>query len=205
MSEQHREPRRTGPAPQDAHSRPRGPHPYRLGSLVGAIGGTVFVLANRDLLTTPLPLVALVAWGLALVAYGYAVWWRPAHALPAPGTPSPRAGPVYLLAVAAMVGAIWLGLWLLDRVGRGELGPALIAACVGLHFIPFARAFAAPVFGQLGWLLGLIGLGGLLIGWLLRPEAAAAGAGLAAVLSGLALLVTMAVGAFPRSGRVHRR
>lgn len=198
---------RPGPPDPQGPRRPRpsrGPHPYRLGSLVGAVGASVFVLTNRGLLAEPLPVLALVAWALALAAYGYAVWLRPVHALPPPGTPSPRAGLVYLAAVVAMVAAIALGRLLLDRAGQPELVPALVAACVGLHFLPFARAFAAPVFGQLGWLLALIGLGGLLIGWLLRPGAAAGVAALAAVLAGLVMLAAMAVGAFPRSGRVHR-
>ncbi|WP_238348701.1 hypothetical protein [Ornithinimicrobium pratense] len=77
--------------------------------------------------------------------------------------------------------------------------PALVALGVGLHFVPFAAAFRAPVFRTLGWLLAGIGLIGLVVGWLGTGATAAAAA---AVTAGVVMLVVMGSGALvaPRSG-----
>lgn len=170
-------------------------HPYRLGSLIGLIGATVFVLVNRGALPAPWPLVALLASVAALAFYLWAVWLRPASALPPGEQPRPRAGLVYLASVSGMLMVFFVGRLLLARAGQEELMPALVALGVGLHFVPFAAAFRAPVFSTLGWLLAGIGLVGIVAGWLGAGAVAAAGA---AVAAGVTMLVVMGAGALRR-------
>lgn len=174
-------------------------HPYRLGSIIGLIGATVFVLVNRAALPGAWSTVALAIYVVALAFYVWAVWLRPASALPTVGTPRPRAGLVYLASVAGMLLLFFLGRLALVQTDREALMPALVALGVGLHFVPFAAAFRAPVFRILGWLLAGIGLVGLVVGWL---ETEAAAAATAAVTAGLVMLVVMGVGALvgPRRG-----
>ncbi len=87
------------------------------------------------------------------------------------GTPAPREGGHALLVA-------------LDRV---ELQPAVVVLAVGLHFVPFAAAFDAPVFARLGWTLAGLGVMGLVLG----VAAGAAAVAAAAVLAGPTLLVLM--------------
>lgn len=175
-------------------------HPYRLGSIIGLIGATVFVLVNRGALPGAWSTVALVTYVVAVAFYLWAVWLRPASTLPAGQTPHPRAGLVYLASVAGMLLIFFIGRQVLASVDREPLMPALVAFGVGLHFVPFAAAFRAPVFRTLGWLLAGIGLVGLVIGWLGAEAVAAA---TAAVTAGIVMLVVMGSGALvtPRSGR----
>ncbi len=165
-------------------------HPQVLGGLVGAVGASVFVLVNRTRLADPWPTVALVLWVLALVAYVWFALLRP-RVLPELVPPSPRAGAVYGLSVAGMLGLIAAGGALLRANGHADLQPALVALAVGLHFLPFAAAFRAPVFRLLGAAVASVGAVGLVLG-LLLGEWAAAGA---AVLAGLVMLVLITVDA----------
>lgn len=171
-------------------------HPYILGSLIGAIGGTVFVLANRGQLPGPWPLLALIVWVLALAGYVWQVLLLPARLLPEAKRPRSRAGLIYLAAVVGMIVAIQVARAVLVGADREGLMPAAIVVAVGLHFVPFASAFRAPIFLQLGLLLSAIGTIGLV--WGLTGDSAVPAAG-AAVLAGLTMLVTMTLGA--RSGR----
>lgn len=167
-------------------------HPYRLGSVVGLIGATVFVLVNRGGLPGVWSTLALVAYLAALAFYVWAVWLRPTSALPAGQAPRPRAGLVYLAAVAGMLLLFFLGRLSLDAVDREGLMPAVIVLGVGLHFVPFAAAFRAPVFAVLGWVLAGVGLAGLLFGWL---GAGAVAAAATAVTAGVVMLAVMGAGA----------
>ncbi|WP_298887432.1 hypothetical protein [uncultured Serinicoccus sp.] len=167
-------------------------HPYRVGSIIGLVGATVFVLVNRGALPGAGPVLALVAYLVAVACYVWAVWVRPASDLPAGQPPRRRAGLVYLASVAGMLLVFALGRLVLAQADREELMPALVAAGVGLHFVPFAAAFRAPVFRTLGWLLAAIGTVGLVIGWL---GAGAVAAAAAAVTAGVVMLLVMALGA----------
>lgn len=170
-------------------------HPYRLGSVIGLIGASVFVLANRGNLPGAWQTIALVGYVAALAFYLWAVWLRPTSALPPGQEPAPRAGLVYLGSVAGMLLLFFLGRLALVQADREELMPALIALGVGLHFVPFASAFREPVFAVLGWLLSIIGAVGLVAGWLGQQDAAP----LAAVNAGILMLVVMGAGALRRT------
>ena len=65
---------------------------------------------------------------------------------------------------------------------------ALVAAVVGGHFLPFARAFQAPVFWWIGGAMAVLGLAGAVLAALGDPVAGPAGA----TAAGAAMLVIVA-------------
>ncbi|WP_162802750.1 hypothetical protein [Ornithinimicrobium avium] len=174
-------------------------HPYRLGSLIGVVGATVFVLLNHGALPGAWPTAALVVYTAAVLFYLWAVWLRPASTLPAGESPQRGAGLVYLVSVTGMLLFFFLGRLALAQADHEDLMPSLVALGVGVHFVPFAAAFRAPVFGALGWLLAGIGTIGLVVGWLGAGVVAAAAA---AVTAGVVMLTVMGAGALmaPRGG-----
>ncbi len=164
-------------------------HP-QLGSLVGAIGGLVFVLANAGGLpggaATALRVVAVVAFVAAIALTIRSVPRTAGHP-----PPDRRAWRVYLICVVAMVAAFPLGSLVLTRaLGRSELVLPWVVLVVGAHFLPFASAFRAGIFRVLSWALIAIALVGGLVTVLVGP-AASAGTG---VLAGFALLAFAAAG-----------
>lgn len=165
-------------------------HPYVLGAIVGSIGATAFVMANRNHLPAPWPTVALWAWLAALVFCLWLVLLRP-RILPTPEPPSRHAGPVYGGCILGMVGVMAAGMATLNAVGHPQLEPSVVVIAVGLHFVPFAFAFGARIFATMGAGLALIGAVGLLLGLVVDEAAAAA----AAVLTGLVMLVLMGLDA----------
>ena len=64
----------------------------------------------------------------------------------------------------------------------------LVAAVVGGHFLPFARAFQAPVFWWIGGAMAMLGLAGAVLAALGDPVAGPAGA----FAAGAAMLVIVA-------------
>ena len=165
-------------------------HPRISGSIIGAIGGSAFVWANHSALPGPWATVSVWAWAGSLVFYLWSVFVTPRRE---PGLPRPArfALWIYLASVAGMVAAMALGAWVLRSVGLAELQVAWVVMAVGLHFLPFAKTFAAPVFGRLGWLFAVFGALGLVLGWLVAPVAASS----AAVLAGLAMVVAIGIDA----------
>jgi hypothetical protein len=81
---------------------------------------------------------------------------------------------VYLGSVAGMFALIRLGTIALESQDRTPLRPALIVLAVGLHFLPFARAFRTPMFTILGSILAGLGVAGLLLSWFWGQTAAPA-------------------------------
>lgn len=102
----------------------------------------------------------------------------------------------YWLAVLAEVLAIPLGAQVINRVfDQPKLVVLWVVAVVGMHFLPFARAFCAPVFIPLSWtLIGLAAAGAALTVGVDTGFAAAT-----AVLAGVVLL------AFAATAGVSRR
>lgn len=177
------------------HRRHRGLahplHPQVLGAAVGAAGATTFVHVNASVLPGPWPGLAVGAWGLALVAWVWAVLLRPRR-LRDVGPPSPGAGLVYCASVLGMLAAFAGGRAVLAALDRLELMPAVVVLAVGLHFLPFATAFGARVFAVLGWGVAALGLTGLGLGAVLGGPVPAAAA---ATGTGVAVLVVMVVDA----------
>ncbi|MFV0459741.1 MAG: hypothetical protein ACK5MT_13330 [Actinomycetales bacterium] len=176
-------------------------HPYVTGTVIGAIGASVFVLSNLGLLAPPWPSIALGGYLAALGWYLWTVFMRP-RVLPVPQFRR-GAGWIYLASVIAMIVGILLGRTGLEGIGRLDLAAAFIAALVGLHFIPFGYAFRAPVFYLLGSSLAVLGVVGVLLGALVGGSVAAG----SAVLCGIVMLALMGwdawrpVGAAPTTER----
>ncbi|WP_129336988.1 hypothetical protein [Cellulomonas endophytica] len=157
--------------------------PRRGGSLVGLLGGMVFVGSYAPALG---PVATAVAWTaglagvlLALVAH----YVRPVRLGPLV-RPSRVALATYLACVVAEVVLIAVGSAALADAGRTALRPALVATVVGLHFLPFAWAFRERMFHLLGGAVAGLGLAGLLLG----AAGVRRAAEVAAVLSGLVMI-----------------
>ncbi len=160
--------------------------PRRWGSLIGAVGGLVFVGGYSPALGT---VVSVAAWVVAValaLAVLFAHYVRPV-ALGEAARPSPVALAVYGACVVGELVLINIGARVLEASGDGDLQPALIAAVVGLHFLPFAWAFGERMFFWLGGLVLGVGVAGLLLGALGVTHAADA----SAVLAGLTLLIVI--------------
>jgi hypothetical protein len=172
-------------------------HPRVWGAVIGAVGGSVFVHANRIELPAAVSAGALVVWAGALAVFVWAVLITP-RLFVAPG-PLPRsAGWVYFGSVAGMLVGIQLGRIALESVGRVDVFPGVIVLAVGLHFLPFARAFDTPMFTRLGLLMAVLGVAGLVLGLAWTGTAAPA----AAVITGVVMLLVISQDAW--SGRPDR-
>lgn len=156
------------------------------GSVIGAVGGSVFVLANRGALSRPWPVVVLAVWAIALALYLWSAFFAVRLFPPLPG-PRRGAGLVYVAGVLGMLGLMVVGSQLLRVQGRVELQAAVVVLAVGLHFLPFSWAFRAPVFALLGSLLAGLGVAGLVLGWAWDPTAPS----VVAVLAGLGMLAVL--------------
>ncbi len=137
--------------------------PRRWGSLIGLIGGLVFIGSYSSALGA---VVSTAAWtdGVVLVLAALSAHYVWPVALGPMARPSRLALATYLACVAGELALINLGSRALTAAGDGQLLPALIAAVVGLHFIPFAWAFHERMFFWLGGLVCGLGGTGLLVG-----------------------------------------
>ena len=177
--------RRHGPAVGEP---PLLADPRRWGSLVGLAGGLLFMVSYSPPLGSA---VAVAAWllggALALAALAAHFVW------PVALGPLARAHPlglaIYLACVVGEVALISAGTRALTEAGQLDLQPALIAAVVGLHFVPMTWAFSERMFLVLGGLvavLGAVGLAAGLAGVAHAADALAVLAGLSMLLVGLA-------------------
>lgn len=130
---------------------------------------------------SPLAWVTGVALVLAALSAHYV---RPVSLGPL-ARPRPLAVATYGACVVGELALIALGSWALATVGHADLRPALIAAVVGLHFIPFAWAFGERMFFWLGGLVLVLGAVGLVAGAAGLARAVEA----SAVMAGLGMLV----------------
>lgn len=149
----------------------------RLGSIVGAVFGLVYVLVNAGPLPRavgiPLQALGLAAFAVVVVAV--------ARADDHGGQP-PTAGSrgAYRLVVAAEVAALAAGLAALNGpLDAPQAGVAWVSFVVGVHFVALGAVFREPLFHWLGGAIGACGLVGLAL------AAAGAGAETVAVLSGI--------------------
>ena len=134
--------------------------PEKLGSLIGAAFGLVFVLVNTGSIPSAfawlLRVLGIVAFVAVLVAVG-----RPG---PATGTRHAGGGfgRGYWLVVGAEVLAIWIGLALLNGpLETPHAAVAWISSVVGAHFFALAVVWRNPLFHRLGAALLVCGVVGL--------------------------------------------
>jgi hypothetical protein len=161
------------------------------GSVIGAIAGLVFVLANAGEL--PAAAAFRTAGVVAFVLVVVVVLRGPRAEPPRPSRGALR---TYVLCVAAELVAVPVGALVIRTLdGPPELVVVWVVLVVGVHFLPFAWAFGLPVFGVLArTLIALALVGGAL------TLAVDAGAGpWTAVAAGFVLLGFAATG--PRTGR----
>ena len=161
----------------------------RIGSTIGAIFGVVFILVNAGAFTAPWGLVVRVA-GVAVFAA--ALWFgvvRAPHSTA--GEPAPGANRTYGLAVLAEVVAILGGAVVFNLLDLARLVLPWVVIVVGLHFLPFATAFAAPQFRPLAWILIAVGVIGGILTWLVHDVASP----VTGVVAGFVLLAFAAYGA----------
>ncbi len=178
----------TRPPPPAGFAPPRFADPRRIGALVGLVGAVVFVFSYTPDLdgrvsTIARVLVVVLVVGALVLLFAFPRW------LGEFVVPTTMAMVVYGACVVGELLLIRLGTAALSDNGHGSARPALIAAVVGLHFLPFAWAFKERMFYWLGTALlglGLAGLGAELAGF---GDTASS----AAVLSGLVMALLVAV------------
>lgn len=175
--------RRYGPAVGEP---PLWADPRRWGSLIGLAGGLVFIVSYSASLGHPVWIAGWVIGSALVIAALTAHYFRPASLGPLT-RPRPAALAIYGVCVIVELAAINLGSRSLTAAGHDEWRPALIAAVVGLHFIPFAWAFGERMFYWLGGLVATLGAAGLLGEMLGIAHAADA----AAVMAGLVMLIVI--------------
>ena len=149
-------------------------------------GGLVFIASYSGVFGAAVRIVALVV-GVALVLAALVAHYVRPVALGPMARPSRLALAIYVACVVGELALINVGSRALTAAGDDELRPALIAAVVGLHFIPFAWAFKERMFAWLGGLVCGLGVVGLVVGAAGVEHAAEA----AAVLSGLVMLIVI--------------
>jgi hypothetical protein len=159
-----------------------------VGSVIGAIAGLVFVLANAGELDGAPVLRATGLVGSAAVVF--VLLSGPRVDQPAPSRSAMR---VYWVCVAGELAAIPLG----AAVSGGALHtPSAVVAwvvfVVGAHFGPFARVFGMPLFAWLAGTLVPLGAVGLVLALTVDGRFAAA----SAVVAGYVLLAFSAAGPY---------
>jgi hypothetical protein len=132
----------------------------QLGSLIGVVAGALFILINAGGTSAA---VAVRIVGVVLVLA--ALWWGVVRApASAPAGLSTRAGRIYWISVLAEIVAIPAGASVINNVfDRSELTVLWVVAVVGVHFLPFSRAFGQPMYAWLGSMLILLALAGAAI------------------------------------------
>ncbi len=161
--------------------------PRRWGSLIGLAGGMVFIGYSAALGQA----VSIAAWviGLGLVIVALMKHYIRPVSLGLLTRPRPVALVIYSACVVGELVLISVGTRALTAADHGDLRPALIAAVVGVHFIPFAWAFGERMFFWLGGVVAILGAAGLVAGFLGVSNAAQA----MAVVAGLAMLIIIAL------------
>jgi hypothetical protein len=175
--------------------------PQRLGSLIAAVFGLVYVMANSGPLPQGVALTLQVVAVLVFLALVVAIVRRRSFALP---DESARGGfkRGYWAVVGTEVVAIAAGIALLNGpLGAPYVSVAWISLVVGLHFFALARVWHEPLFGCLGGPIALCGLVGL------AAAAFGASAALIAVAAGMVpaalLFAFSALGATVRGPRAR--
>ncbi len=132
----------------------------QLGSLIGAVAGALFIFINASGTGHGVP-VRVVGVALVIIALLWGVARAPDTA---PASLSADAGRIYRISVIAEIIAIPAGASVINRVlDRPELTVLWVVAIVGLHFLPFSRAFGAPMYGWLGGTLIVLAIAGVAV------------------------------------------
>jgi hypothetical protein len=168
----------------------------RLGSLIGAVFGLIYILVNTGALPPaarlPLRALGLVAFLIVLLA----LYHRRGRASPQGNGPAQagRLGRTYWTIVAAEATALAAGLALLNGpFHTPDAGVAWVSTVVGVHFVALGAAFRQRFFHYLGAAVAVCGLAGL--GLAAGGAATALVAGVSGVAPGILLLAAAWSGA----------
>lgn len=138
----------------------------KLGSVIGASFGLIFVLVNTGSFPAPIAVLLRVLAVVAFIAVLIAVVVAARRPTPA-GVDRPAAGGFtmgYWVVVLAEVVAIVAGLVVLNRpLHAPQAAVAWIALAVGIHFIALAVVWKLLFFHGLGAALMLCGVAGLVL------------------------------------------
>lgn len=157
----------------------------RLGSLIAAIFGLVYIEVNAGSLPPGLALVLRLGGAVAFVAVLIGLW-RDAPPTTTGDAPGAGFNGRYWLIVACEAAVIVIGSAVLRGVGLGSATVAWVSVVVGIHFVALAAVWHLSLFRRLGAAIALCGAAGI--------SAAAVGAGdswvagIGAVLPGALLL-----------------
>lgn len=149
----------------------------RLGCLIGATFGLVYVMVNAGVLAAPAATAVRGAGIAAYLAVLVALWRAGVAPGPGPGpadgtAPRPRFARGYWAIVAAEVVAGAAGLLVLRVLDAPEAGVAWISVVVGVHFVGLAVLWREPSLRWVGAAITVCGLAGLV--WAATAGAAAA-------------------------------
>ena len=155
-------------------------HPTVVGSVIGSIGASAFVLVNKPIFDFWTEFAITAIW---LIMLGVTIWtvFFIEREMPLITEPTHKQAIVYGVSVLLMFAGIAVGSAILRAHSHEEVVPALVVLMVGLHFIPFAESFKAHVFFNLGVVMAILGVLGLVLGVVFSPVWApsiAVGAGL---------------------------
>ncbi|MEO7980672.1 MAG: hypothetical protein ABI807_07255, partial [Sporichthyaceae bacterium] len=159
-----------------------------IGSVIGAVAGLVFVLVNAGAISGSL------LWRTVAVVVFVAILWfvilrGPEIDQPPPGRAALR---TYWISVVAMSVAIPVGAAIINNVlDKPNAVLVWVVFVVGVHFLPFARAFQLPVFRWLAVCLVVVAAIAA-VPTLAFNSATASGA--TGVAAGFVLLIFSAVG-----------
>lgn len=148
-----------------------------IGSVIGSVAGLVFVLVNAGAVPGSL------LWSIAAVLVFIAVIWFVVVRGPEVEhlQPSRVAMRTYGVSVVAMLVAIPVGAAIISNVfNKPDAVLVWVVFVVGAHFLPFATAFALPVFRWLALCLVVAAAGGAVLMLVFNSAAAAGGTGVAA-------------------------
>lgn len=168
--------------------------PRRFGVLAPVIGGIVFVNAGLAELDLSWGWVLRAVAILLAVACVLQLFLRPA-ALGGPERMHWSAIAIWLAGIVFMIVGVRIAGGAADAAGMEYLRPAINAAFVGAHFIPYAWAFSTRMIIPLGIGVALIGVLGVVAGIVAGPPWPA----VAAILAGLVQMSIVLVWA---SGRI---
>src|SRR5699024_4206109 len=148
------------PEPRTARSPQAGDTSFvatRLPPLIAIAFGVAFVIINAAPLPEPWPARTRMA-GVTAAAL-LALWTLLRRVPPAPH-PHRQAMAVYWRWVGIEAAAIFVGARSLMWLDAKQFGVIWVIAVVGVHFIPFARAFGRPSYRTLGITLIVIAAAG---------------------------------------------
>lgn len=158
-----------------------------IGSIIGAIGGLLFVLLNA----TSVPLTP-IWWAFGVAGFVGVIWFAVLRGPMTVQQPPTRAAlRTYGFAVLAMMIAIVAGARVLNALDRSNAVVPWVVLVVGAHFLPFAGAFGVAVFRLLALSLILVAVVGGVATFI---HDSATTAGWTGVVAGFVLLLFATVG-----------